>query len=274
MSETTSYCNCGAPTRGTTLCHKCTKLLTQYLAEMPGLIADLRTAITRQTRFSKGLGIGKSTETPVMFNTRAAEHLTDLAKTIPFWQARMADHYGIPVRYPNTITATAWMLTAITLRGIATFIDAGQMYDALQKAHETTETLIDRPADKWYAGICSAGNSDDTACQQELYATTDKGDITCPKCAFTHDIQTRRNTLLKHAADVLATATEAARAIVVWSDYERGENLLVKRIGMWAERGRITPKGTRTISGKQRPTYRIGDILNILEESEHARVAS
>lgn len=274
MSDVT-YCaaaGCGRPTNSNVLCKHCDALLKQHLAEMPWVFDELRIVLTKRARFTRGGPGGKSQENPMPMNITASQVISEVTKVVNEWQGRLADHVGQPVRYPNPITAVAWMLTAHSFGKTTTWVDTGHMLDQLTLTRTNADKVIYGPKDKWFAGICSIVTNDHE-CDADLYADTDKGDLECWRCGHIHDIANRRAALLKHAENTFATATEAARAVIVWSDYERGENLLVKRIGMWAERKRITQRGTILQDGKHRPLYRIGDILDLLASDAHAKAS-
>lgn len=261
MSETTicQVADCMRPSDDWVVCRSCAKDAEKVLTETPWLLASLDTAISRQVRMTSGGG-PTTAETPVLFNVRASEVKAELMNDLTTTARIIADVNGW--EGPASLRVVpAWLLyrlSAIRLHPLG-----GQFVDAMRMHHAAGIWAIDRPAEKWFAGVCSM-ETPTGICPRDLYASTSTGDIECPSCGYRHDVDARREVLLKYAEDVLATATEAARAITVWSDYERGENRLVKRIGMWEERGRIERRGIIPMGGKDRPLYRIGDILDLL----------
>lgn len=260
----TTYCSepdCGRPASSTTLCAQHSDELEELLLQVDWVIDQLRVALARQENFKATRG-GSSGETPIAWNDRASRAARAYVDVVTTWQGRVADHIGIPVRYPNPLAAATWLLVARPR--LNAYVDAGKMLVALSAAHDTALDVINRPADGWYAGVCSATRPDDSDCPRDLYADDESGVIVCSLCGARHDIQSRRAALLEYAMDHLATATEIARAVVVWSDYARGENRLVKRISTWEERGRIHSRGVATISGRQRRVYRLGDVVDLL----------
>jgi hypothetical protein len=267
--------SCGKPTT-TTLCHDHQGQLLKLADDFPSWIDDLVTTLTRQGRTTTGTTT-PSDEAPIPFNPRAGTAFRHITTTLIRWQERIADHTGQPVRITEPMHAATWIAHTLHRFHARNLPDAGQLLTALNDHTKTISKIVDRPERKWYAGRCgkltTTFHDNDTftigECPRELYADTETGTITCPLCGGTHDIATRQATLLTQAKEKLATATEAARAIVVWSDYQRGENRLVKRIGTWADRGRITQHGTIPQGGKDRPLYRIGDILDLLAEDDH-----
>lgn len=129
--------------------------------------------------------------------------------------------------------------------------------------------LVDRPADRWYAGKCSALTDDGEECDAELYALAEQGQIVCRKCDEKHDVATRREFLLREAQDILVTATEAAGALLAWTDYDGSEEKLVDRIRKWDEREKLDPRGHVNVNGRDRALYRLGDVQTLM--IQHAR---
>lgn len=134
--------------------------------------------------------------------------------------------------------------------------------------------FVDRPADKWYAGRCgvtvSSEEGEETYCPAELYASEDRAVIDCPACDIRHDVAERREVLLKEAKHVLVTATEAASALIAWTDYGGSADKLVDRIRKWRGSGRLEDCGNVTVGGKERSLYRLGDVQGLLIEAAQA----
>jgi hypothetical protein len=125
--------------------------------------------------------------------------------------------------------------------------------------------LVDRRPDRWYAGRCGAHDLlENVHCEAELYAEAGRTTITCPSCDTTHDVTARREFLLTEAKDYLVTATEAAGALMSWTDYDGSERNLIGRISKWHERQLIEAKGTELINGRECRLYRLGDLQDRL----------
>lgn len=291
--------NCPTPTDGGVLCKDHAADLVLELRQVPWILEQLTYAYSRQVRFSHPGPTGKATEQPLVLNLAAADVASEYAGTVGRWQAHVADRLGLPVRYPDPSAAVAWL--ADHLGAVVTMVDAGKMLADVTSSNRHALAVINRPPQKWFTGYCSAtpaelhtGTScwcgchdapgkpctvpegdcwkkwadEPDECPVALYANADDATVECPRCHTKHDVTERRRILLQHADDVLVTAAEAARAIVVLSDYERGESRLVKRIGMWASRSRIAHRGTTLVHGKSRPLYRLGDIRNLLNDEQ------
>jgi hypothetical protein len=92
----------------------------------------------------------------------------------------------------------------------------------------------------------------------------DSGTITCPACGTEHDVASRRDFLLAEAKDYQVTATEAAQALLAWTDYDGTETKLVDRIRKWRDRGHLEVRDVTSLSGRDRHLYRLGDIQVLL----------
>lgn len=156
--------------------------------------------------------------------------------------------------------------------------------------------LVDRPRDRWYAGVCSAeldlphdgatcscychdgiGYECEVAggcglewhgpeCSEHLYAKAEDGDVECPACGTVWPVQERRDFMLAAAENELAPASLIARAVTLLSDYSNDAGRLHDRIRKWAERNRIAAMTHERIDGRERPLYRIGAVLDLLAE--------
>lgn len=141
---------------------------------------------------------------------------------------------------------------------------ADAMLDELLDVERRLCWLVDIPAPKWYAGRCMVTNDHGLDCDAELYASTDRGTITCPTCGITHDVADRRDYLLEQAADMLVPASTAATALAAWTDYDGDPGRLTKRISEWRDRGRLEVREVTSLSGRDRHLYRLGDIQTLL----------
>lgn len=137
------------------------------------------------------------------------------------------------------------------------------MLDEFLDLEQRLVRFVDVKPNRWYAGKCSATTrvgEADVCCTAELYADADSGAITCRACGTRHDVSERREFLLREAKGYLVTATEAASALLAWTDYDGSENKLVDRVRKWREHGRIESRGVLEVAGCTRHLYRLGDI--------------
>lgn len=256
-------CRCGRPTRDhAPVCDTCADNLTQALSELPWLTTELNVTLTG----TKGVDYRRSGGTPsseprLPIHVAASELLTDIRATLTSWVKFCADEHirhqspklGLPA---DSIQAmSGWLLWRVD--GLA-FHDIGP--DAVEEITVLVvkgKRLVDRPADKWYAGPC-----DQNECGADLYARSTVGNVKCAECGATYDIGERRTWLLEAAEDRLATAADLARAV----SWLGAAPLTSDRVRKWAERGRILAHGH---DGRY-PLYRVGDAINLLADTTKA----
>jgi hypothetical protein len=133
--------------------------------------------------------------------------------------------------------------------------------------------MVDSPPERWYAGRCGYTEDDLTAaihgrkpatCETELYAIAEKGTITCQGCGIQHDVGERRDFLLEEAKDINVTATEAAGALMAWTDYDGTTKKLIDLIAYWRDNDALDDHGVTEVNGQWRKVYRLGDVQDLL----------
>lgn len=313
---TTTTCDCGKPTAGATLCEDCKVTFAYAVSNIGVYWLDLETVATKRSRFGSGGGkgaIGKERPLPVdmrFINQTIADdqpppphrgaHLApasqlkwDVWSTLVAWcRTVMVDQP--PVTGPACATCIHSSCTAVRRRrhpgpnvpGMVNYLArqhrwihsqvwAPKMLGELLDLERRLARLIDRPADRWYAGKCSHQDQHGI-CTAELYATMDRGVITCQACGTNHDVSTRRDFLLKEAGSYLVTATEAAGALLAWTDYDGSEAKLVDRIRKWRDREKLEVVEVTSLNGRDRHLYRLGDVQTLMiaaaQDRQNARL--
>ncbi len=300
--ETT--CTCGQPTAGAWLCDDCVKTLRYALVNVGWYLIDLEVVSTRRARYGISGGgkgsIGKAVPMPVdmRFVSTApigSAHIVratlapgsqlkwDTWNTVVAWcRTVMEDQPEIngPThadcldascsqirrrRWPRNTTTSMLGYLARQFPYILREQWAPDFLDEMVNLEQRLSRMVDRPADRWYAGKCSSRTILDAPgvmCTAELYATTDRGWIDCPACGARHDVAERREFLLAEAKDIHVTATEAARALLAWTDYDGSETKLVDRIRKWRdhETNPLEIRDVTSLAGRDRHLYRLGDI--------------
>lgn len=144
---------------------------------------------------------------------------------------------------------------------------APAMFGELLDLERRLARFVDRPGERWYAGKCWVGEGDNV-CTAELWARSEgQRHIDCPACNYRHDVASRRDVLLGEAKEYLVTATQAAGALMAWTDYDGTEDKLVDRIRKWRDRERLEVRDVTSLQGKDRHLYRLGDIQDLLVEA-------
>lgn len=243
---------------GRTVCPRCVGTLRGLLTDLPTLMEAATAAVGGRLRFSTKVGTSRSRETPVPVNLRASDDAYVARTRILMW----TDH----------VAQARHETTPATWRGIQTFLDvranwiaaqdAGpEAYRSLIDALRLATRSVDRPADRHYAGPCTATtlNHDGhpTECDGELYAHTDRPQVQCPRCGATYDTDDRRNWLLAEVWDAIAPGPDIARALAGEAFGSLTVNLSTLR--RWASEGRLQ----RIDTHHGRPRYRLGDIYTL-----------
>lgn len=145
---------------------------------------------------------------------------------------------------------------------------ADELLTDLASAVRRLERSMDRAPELLYAGPCTAEIDDDGTvreCSHDLYAVPGSETVDCLACRATYQVADRREWLQKAAADLLLTATEVSRALT-----GLGSPVTPDRIRQWKVRGRLTPRGTVQSGERTDPTYRVGDVQDLLLEDARA----
>ena len=166
----------------------------------------------------------------------------------------------------DTIPAVCYYLQG-HLSAIAASDWAGEALTEACRIERELTVLLDIPPVRWYAGRCGAGDDSGNECTAEVYAIEDDLLVRCPACGTEHDVQWRRDVLLEEAKNYHVTATEAASALVAWTDLAESDVKLVDRIRKWADRRRIEVVGHVEVKGQERRLYRLGDVQALLVEA-------
>lgn len=248
------------------ICPDCGSRLTRLLDLVPGILDDLDDVIRRQVRFTTGAG-PRSGERPLPYNPAGAESRTVLIGTLTFWAASVAEIRGqlLPADHAAYLVGQVdW------LRAQATGAEA---FDEITTAIVQARRATDRPADRRYAGPCTAGipvvstvTGDplgyDRECGADLYARETGDTVTCRECGAEYPLAERRAWLLEQAEDRLLPAAELARAVD-----GLGVPVTASTIASWKRRKRITvhpgPHGE--------DLYRVGDVRELVDANARRR---
>lgn len=289
--------HCTKPTTGAHLCTSCETTLAYALANIAAYDADLRTVAERRTRYGTQAGkpsIGKTQPLPVdMRFVDTANHggagrgtalAEDVRNTLVGWCRVVAEHNpprpgthcaGVCLHAscavvrrtapPEDTVPSMVRYLARQMRAIRREDWIGDMLDELLYLEKRLARFVDRPPERWYAGKCDCG--------VDLYAQADRGAVRCDGCSAEYDVATRRDFLLAEACDCLVTASEAAGALIAWTDYDGTVEKLTDRIRKWRDRDQLEVRDVTSLNGRDRHLYRLGDIQSLLIGAAQARQA-
>ncbi|WP_263120840.1 hypothetical protein [Cellulomonas sp. RIT-PI-Y] len=255
------------------VCPRCAATLRGLLTDLPGLFGDLDIARTRQARIGSGT-TGHATVPPLPFALQPADARWVLATTLASWLdwVTAVRAHRPPATWREVEDyLTTWRGGAISW--LAAHPDGVQAIDELTAAIRNARAAIDRPADRQYAGPCTATVPDEDGlavkCGTDLYAHPDTDTVTCRTCGTEYPLAARRSWLLEQAEDVLLPAREIARAVD-----GLGVPVSPETVKSWVRRGQLVAHGRVPVpGGRTAATYRVGDVLNLVHAAARRRGA-
>lgn len=277
-------CVCGRPAGSSAICGDCSQKLQIALGDISSYWCDLDTVKARQTRYGDSGG-GRGGEKPLPVDARFLSWDADgsrlqeaVKNTMGTWARTVLDerptlngpthdtclHVSCSIirrsRPPRDDVASVCRYLLGHADWIRTQHWAPEILDELTDLAGQLRRMVDRPAEKWFAGPCDH-------CKRDLYAKTGAAVVECKECQVTYDVQERRGWLLDQINDQLFTAAEIARAV----SWLGSDPLTPERIRTWAARKRITSHGTTLVKGRWMPTYRVSEVTLLLAQDSRPK---
>jgi hypothetical protein len=287
-------CACGRPIQDTAVvCPHCGFQLDAALAEITeyrGLAYDLDVTLSKQANITSTNGAPQAEEpqakapgtlrpSQLPYHGGASRAAGELKGVLVTWARVVIAETGVgtvPTFGPTCRSCqhrscrdirTRGLPTSDTIAGIGAWLrphvgwlryhEAGQeAVDEICDAVAAVRRVIDRPAERLYAGPCDCG--------VDLYARLEASYVTCRADAhedgpLVWPVEERRRWLLRSAEDVLATTAEISRALTRYQ-----QPVTPEMIRGYKARGRLVQRGSRPENGKQVALWRLGDVLAIV----------
>lgn len=231
----------------------------------PSLYELLIDTLTRRDHTgsdSIGAVSGAGARFEIDFHAKAAQLKDTIDGLIAAWARDVAARNGRELTAKTVRAAAAWL--AKEPRLIAAHPDAGKLADQLHKVVRSAWRVVDRDPESVYLGQCGAPvpgpDGEPAVCEADLYVPPGLGVVQCRACGAVWDVGPRRDYLLSHVDDQLATPPEIARALS-----KLGLPVTVKMIYGHIERGHLTRHPPHALDPRGRPRYRVGDVRAILD---------
>lgn len=249
----TQICQCGKPTRDDAyVCDACLDDLAKALGNVPALAGELDVSLTRVKGIDyTEMGGSRGAETPLPLDQRAYEAISQLRAVLVSW-TRFCSEEGVRNQSPrpglpaDTLQAmSAWLLWRVDGLG---FSDLGpDAVSEITRAVGRCQMVIDRPAERRYAGPCECG--------RDLYNKPGEKITTCRACGKAYDVEAMGEWMRAGVAGRLVTAFEGATLLCRF-------DLPIKQatIDKWFERKRLTSHGTDTAGSR---LYLIDDLIHL-----------
>ncbi len=232
----------------------CTATLAAGLDSVEALASTALVTYRRGARI--GLASGRRGDPqPLPYDERVRPALDDLGAAVGalVYLVETRRRTPAPQEHP-----TRWLLEQVDWLRCQT--DSLEEFQALQRALDKLERVVDRPADRCYAGPCNNVDDDGLECGEQLYARPGAPRVTCRRCGAWYDVSARREWMVDAAQDVLAGAQLLAQALT-----NLDVAVTAGRIYVWAHRGRLVKRG---VDERGRPLYRLGDVRDLLAEHQ------
>jgi len=277
------------------VCSPCADRSAVDLARIVDLAPEVEAAIAKLARF--GGSVSSSREHPLPVDLRAGERGAAIGNTVATWARHVSEQRGVPIERPPRVPprtvgplcrllaecrheacerirtrhvelgpAVAAAFLAGQLEWLRHRREALEAFGELRDAARDLERLVGRPRDLWYAGPCQAELADGSECKADLYAAPAARTVRCRECKAEHDAAALREWLLTEAVDVLAHAELIARALTALEM----DDVTPARVRGMARHGRLVAHG---VDPAGRPLYRVGDVLDVIEEQEQIEQA-
>lgn len=218
------------------LCHPCTTHLQGRLSDVPVLLQQLDITLTRQgSRTTSAIPAGPAGS--VHPDLTISDISGQLRAACAGWAHALDGHVG---RRPWAHLIDN--LDKVRLHDWAVTLDRD-----LTRRSITAWQRIDKPPERWYAGVCS------TTCAHVLWTSLDDTEITCPRCKTVWQIAERRDALIRAAEDFEGNATVVASV----ASYVTRNRVAPSTVRSWSFRGLLTPR-SRAVTN-----YRVGDVIDL-----------
>ncbi len=246
---------CDRPVGDGYVCQACADKLSMALGDIPALWAELDVVLTRQARYSDPEGRGGDKALP--FNLKASDTGEALRGTLNTWCRLIAEERGKDLPEDHPAAVARWLLNHVTwLRHHRAGADA---VDEITSVVHKVRYIVDRPAERIYAGPCKDCNGD-------MYGKPGAAMVECRPCGLEYDVAEMVAWMHSELRGKLVTAREATVLLG-----RMGLPVQQKTIDKWRERDRLT-EHSQDREGKR--LYLFDDLVELAAANTPAERAS
>ena len=243
----TPTCQCGTPVDGATLCAGCTGLLEVAIVNISAYVQDLPTVLAKLTRYGDRYG-GRTRERSLPVDMRASEVGWVAVNTVSTWCRVLLEETPslVPPRKKDMPAHCRFLLRHVGRLRVAEY--GAEAFDELTDLEQLLRRVVDRPAERMYAGPCSVCNGD-------LYGKPGASSVMCRPCGLEFDVAERLAWMQLQVYGRLVSASEGAALLSRFAmQTQQGT------IDTWARRGRLVVKGH---DGRGHRLYLFDDLIGL-----------
>lgn len=239
---------CGRPVGDGYTCQRCADKLSVALGDVPALWQQLDIVLTRQARYSDPEGRGG--EKAVPFNIKASELGTVLRGLLNTWCRLIAEERGKDLPEDHPAAVARWLLNQVTW--LRHHRAGGEAVEELTDAVNAVRRIVDRPAERIYAGPCRD-------CGGDMFGKPGAVSVECRPCGLSYDVAEMLEWMRGQVYGRLVTAREG---VILLSRF--GLPIPQKHIDKWHERKRLADHGNDS-AGKR--LYLFDDLVTLAAAS-------
>lgn len=291
MTTTCVVCT-AEPAGDTFMGARCWAELEQRLADVPWLIEELDTTLSRQDKVSGSVGfISGTAERPLPLNLAASDAALWMRDRMASWvrdlwetHAPRVDGEPVPIEVAFTaVGLSAWLLEHGTW--IRLHPAADELWGEIVSDIRQALRAVNVAPDKVYLGMCSAVFEGEAGvpveCPEDLYGRRDRDTVRCRTCGTEHDVAARREVLARAIEDEWVPIGDLVGLLN--GDGQRVTSSMIRNL---KHRGRIramvkvlAPNGVEQIRSRapgdeDRPdVFRVGEVLDVISTKWTRRTA-
>lgn len=243
------------------VCDRCSRDLARDLALVARLAGEVTVTVARLSRTGQP-GRRVDPNPPLPVNLSAAYDHSAAVTVLLTWARHVSYERGdaLPTvrldRERPIAVLALWLAAPDRLRWLRHRPEADEAFDEMLDACRLLVRVVDRAAERWYAGRCGVDG-----CQAELYPVAGASTVICRDCGSRHDLDERKSDLLVQAEDQLASASWCAATLT-----RLGVPCRTNTVVKWGARGRLLGHGVDALG---HPLYRLGDVRDLVIEAQH-----
>lgn len=267
---------CARPIHDTAYVHQeCTRTTAELLRLVASIAGEAQTTIARLSVTGDGGGVSDPDPDPwdrtgaalvpmaLPVDLGAAQRWDTAVMDLLTTAKHIVEERGRPVDYGQGHPLAGLVTWLADQLGWLRYRREGlDLLDGMDSACRQLVAVVDRRADRWYAGPCGTelvvGQ-----CPEELYPVAGASTYRCQHCGTVHDLDVRKQWLLDQVDELLYGAAWISASLA-----RLGLLVNLSTITTWVDRGRLTAHG-RDAYGHA--LLKVGEVRALVEERDRIK---